>query len=557
MGAEINGKMREKKTLRKSLLCAVLLTTITLSLVPLATLPAATAVSTSNLGQQIAPNVYVLNRTHTPDVNTTSEGEKNHVWTSLPQFFLLGTNAYKVVTVGNDTWNQNDSLYAYWVRLISDPDGSLNSSHPTKSGDEVAVWTWFVFENGTYSWTLNSRTRFWYQFNNNTGKWNPMTNGDLTNVKNAIALALLDPNIKRQGKAYLMNMASLATNVTAQPEQTSKYAYFSYWVDMAYLPKIERNPTGYDFNAFVSKDRFITFVAYNDTNSNGIMDFNVGRTSANIRSLKSSEVAYVFRPISAGSVTFIPVNVESSPGYSEAVGWGFKVQNLLGAMVNATNQYAPTNTSISSVEFDFHFMRNSTQAITKVDEKIGEFRDPNDLSKIPQQFNGLSLAIVYYSFFEGLSISKYPATPTNPSGNTVDVEGNSTATNTLLFKSGGQNLVTIRIGGDTYTWNGTQSENANSETLPWYSMQSSFTTVGNQSVVKVNFDRSRSVYAVCFPEWSGCSITHDPYFAVATFNAQTSASGLLMLIMAGAGLGVALAAATVLIIRRRKTHSVA
>jgi hypothetical protein len=226
-------------------------------------------------------------------------------------------------------------------------------------------------------------------------------------------------------------------------------------------------------------------------------------------------------------------------------------------MVNTTNQFAPVSTSISSVEFDFHFMRNSTQAITKVDEKIGEFQDPNNPDAIPPEFKDLSLAIVYYSFFEGLSISKYPTTATDAVGNAIDAEGNSTATSSLEFKSGGQSLVTIRIGGDTYTWNGTQSENANSETMPWYSLQTSFITVGNKSVVQVDFSRTKTVYAACFPNWSGYSITHDPYFAVATFSGQPSEGGLPVLIMAGAGLGVVLAAATVLTIRRRKARGTA
>jgi hypothetical protein len=163
------------------------------------------------------------------------------------------------------------------------------------------------------------------------------------------------------------------------------------------------------------------------------------------------------------------------------------------------------------------------------------------------------LAIVYYSFFEGLNINKYSTTPTNAIGSGVDDEGNATATSALNFNADGKNLVTIVLGGNTYTWNGTQQMTANSETMPWNSLQTAFTAVGNQSVVKVNFSREKSVYAVCFPSWSGYSITYDPYFAVFTYGTTTEGGLPTVLIVAGVGIGAALALATVFILRRRRT----
>jgi hypothetical protein len=282
------------------------------------------------------------------------------------------------------------------------------------------------------------------------------------------------------------------------------------------------------------------------------MDFRVTTAGLGVKSLSSTEADYVFKAISAGSVTFLPIQQESQTGYSEAVGWGFELTNLLGTMA-PVGQSTPFNTTISLVQFNFHFMRNSTAAQVKVDEILGKFGTPSNPSIIPSQLSGLSLAIVYYSFFEGLSINKYSTTPASFTGNVVDSEGNSTAASTLNFNSGGRNLVSIVIGGNAYTLNGSQQFTANSETIPWYSLQASFTAVGNQSVVQVNFSRDKTVYAVCFPNWSGFSITHDPYFAVFTYSASTQGGLSTVLIFLGVGIGIIAAVAFVVMTRRRKS----
>jgi hypothetical protein len=459
------------------------------------------------------------------------------------------------MTVGNGVWNDTDYLYTYWVRLISDPDGSLNSSTPKFSGDEVGVWTWFVFENGTFHWTLMNKTFTWYEYDNVSSSWNPMTASAFSTLNSSIKSAYsgaLPTAAGKVYKAYLHEMLTLTNNITKpQPTVTTKYGYFSYWVDMSFLPRIEKNPLSYTFNAFTSKDRLIAFVAYNDTDHNGIMNVGVTKAGPNVVSLTSTEADYIFQAVEAGAVTFIPVHTETQTGYSEAEGWGFSLSNLTGVMEPVGEQTA-FNTTISSVQFNFHFMRNSTSALVKVDEILGQFGTSPTNATIPSQLNGLSLAILYYSYFEGLSISKYPTTPITAAGEAVDSEGNSTNTSALSFSSSGKNLVTIVIGGNTYTWNGTQTETANSETIPWNAFQASFTAVGNQSIVQVNFSVERSLYAVCFPQWSGESITHDPYFAVFTYGAPTQSSLPSSLILIGVAVGVVAAVAVVVVVRRRR-----
>jgi hypothetical protein len=509
-------------------------------------------------GTPIAPGIYIQTRS-SPQINSTSENVANLAWTSLPQFFVLGNQVYKVITKGSDSYNDSGAIYWYWVRLISDPDGSLNSTPARFSGDEVAVWTWFMFQNGTYTETSNYRYNFWWQLNLTTGQWVPLDNGSVTTLKSNTSSnyrSSTDLNTKR----YYANALRYMTNqTTPQTTGPTKYAYFSYFIDQAFLPRIERNPTGYDLTKFVSKDRFLTFVAYNDTNHNNIIDFNVTRipqsakTGAEKPAITSSEASYVFRAVSAEGVQFTNPSVTTGADSTPEVSWGFGLTGLLGNMVSTHPESYPSNeTEISSVAFNFHFTRNSTEALTKVDEVIGQFNNPGTTTVDPA-FKGLSLAIFYYSFFEGLDVNKYQTTESSQNGQTIDNEGNSTPMNEIDFNSAGSKLVSIKIGGDTYLWNGTTTENAYSNTVPWFSYQTFFSELGNQSVVDVEYGRDISVYAACFPEWNGLSITHDPYFAVLPSSGQPEGTGISTTVVLGIVVIGVVAVAAVVMVRRRKS----
>jgi hypothetical protein len=465
----------------------------------------------------------------------------------------MNNSVYKVLTKGNASYQSSGDIYAYWVRLTSDPDGSLNQTNPKYSGDEVRVWTWFIFENGSYTNTLNSLAHYWWRLDNNSGNWMRLNQTQITAVNNTAKLNMLKSLGNKELRRYYLNMIGQATNVTSPITHTAEYAYFTYWLDQAFLPKIERNATGYNLEAFVAKHRFLTFVAYNDTNGNNVLDFRVKGVASSARTVSGTEATYLFSTIAADAISYSnPTRTTSSSG--DIISWGFSITGLLGNMTPASGDVSTpvVETKISSVGFNFHFTRNSTAALVKVDEAIGQFNDPGSGTRI-STFDGLSLAVVYYSFFEGLQVSKYPTTPT-VNGAAVDNEGNSTAANEIDFKSGGSKLVSVAIGGDTYVWgNGSKTENAYSNTIPWYAYQTSFSELGNKSVVNVSFSREKSLYEACFPEWSGYSIEHDPYFAVLTYQTQTFGSSTLpILLIGGAGIGILLAAVTILAIRRRR-----
>jgi hypothetical protein len=324
-------------------------------------------------------------------------------------------------------------------------------------------------------------------------------------------------------------------------------------VDQAFLPRIEKDPTGYDLEKFAAKHRLLAFVAYNDTNDNNVLDFTVKSGPHGSRVVTDTESTYLFKSIAAGEIDYHSAT-RTSTSSGDTVSWGFRISDLQGNMtpVDTGTDLQNVPTEISSVGFDFHFNRTASAALLKVDSEIGQFNMPGTTTVVPS-FDGLSLAVAYYSFFEGLQISKYPTNCT-ANGVIVDNEGNSTATSKLNFKSGTADLVSIGIGGDAYTWNGVTPRITYSVAIPWYSYQSSFSELGNKSVVNVSFSREKSLYLQCFPDWSGYSIDNDPYFAVYTYTTQTDGTNMLpILIIGGAGIGIAFAAVTVMVIRRRRT----
>jgi hypothetical protein len=546
--------------LKTKLVCALLLATMVLTSISLNSFTTpVSAVQQPEMTQftGIAPGIWVYAGLTSPNVTTTSESTSNRLWTNAlaPQAFVLQDQVYGVVTKCNDSYTINGNTYTYWVRLISDPDGSLNATHRHLSGDEVAVWSWFIFQNGTYSYTVNSQTYLWYRWNFNTGHWQPLTSADMSPLKAAITNANSTAGHDINARAYFANMWRLTTNVTSpRPPMISKYAYFTYWIDEAFRPTHMRDTTGYNFGASIARHRLLAFVAYNDTNHNNVLDFVVRRRATAPPVINSTEAMYVFKPINATGIQCYPPTIAVSAGEQE-VNWGFKVIGLGGNMTSThPNLFPSVQTEISSVEFDFHFTRNSTAAVVKVDEKVGQFNEPHT-STVNPQFLGLSLAIVYYSFFEGLQISNRTTTAADTHGNDMDNAGNTTTTNAVQFRSGGNAIATILIGGDTYVWNGTQTLDAYSDTMPWFSYQAYFSELGDSSVVTVSYDINKSVYAACFPSWSGYSIVHDPYFAVLTASTPSPgevASSPILLIVAGAGIGI-LAVAVVLIVRRRRS----
>jgi hypothetical protein len=134
--------------LKTKLVCALLLATMVLTSISMASLIApVSAVQQPDMTQftGIAPGIWVYARLTSPNVTTTSESTSNRVWTNAlaPQFFVLQNQVYRVVTRCNDSFTDNGNTYTYWVRLLSDPDGSLNATHRHLSGDEVAVWSCF------------------------------------------------------------------------------------------------------------------------------------------------------------------------------------------------------------------------------------------------------------------------------------------------------------------------------------------------------------------------------------------------------------------------------
>jgi hypothetical protein len=448
--------------------------------------------------------------------------------------------------------NATGTAYYYKVTLISDPDGSLSSSPHRASGDEIVVTTTGILVNGSYQ-TRSQNTYAWYNVTSGPSgtSFTQLSRSQTTALQGrliaASANALASGNIA--AAVYLGWGASLLTNESAPTLHSTPYAYFTWWIDQDYFPHFLKTRNFVDIDIMQIRHRLLGLVAFNDSNGNGIMDvrYHVIRSSNEAyRSVAYSEAMYVFQAY------FVHTVAGSTPVYNSATGnvdWSMTMTGVNGTMAPVKLGIAEIDTVIDQVGFGFHFKRSGNDATVKVDEHIGTFSGVAGVS----QYDYLSLAITYFSYFESISINRYhPAVDTN-AGAAVDTESNSTDdVPKINILGAGETGCSIQIGGDNYLWGSDgQNHTAYSNIVPWFFFGEHYATVGNYSVTGFGFNKLMYFYEACFPEWGGYSITHDPYFAV--FGASTYGEGIspIFLIVTGAGIGV-LAAAVVLLVRRRR-----
>nr|MDO8097604.1 hypothetical protein [Candidatus Njordarchaeota archaeon] len=488
---------------------------------------------------KLAPGIWYNETERTVDSGTYAKQGVN-----LENVLYVFNNTIYGVRITTDyNVTTSDRTYFYRVTIVSDPDESLAQTPRKITGDEVYVDTAGLLTNGSYS-AIHNRTFTWYR--KTIAGWQQLTPMQITALNDSLRFQSTNmSNTIDQRRYYGWGCNYLMRNQTMY-HYGSPYAFYTYHIDQVFLPYFAKNATAFEMTVMGLRHRLMGLVAYNDTNANNIMDVRYGKIG-NYRGPVSLEAKYVFK------VFFVNAVAKQSPVYNASTGsvdWSMSMLGVNGSLVSVKPPESNVNTTVDEVKFAFHFTRTSNVSKVKVDEHIGTF----SVAGTPP-VNGLSLAIAYFSFFESLTVNRYRMNMTTAAGTPVGTELNSTATTKLGITGDGVNSAEIGIGGDTYIWgkdNSTQS--AYSNILSWFFFKDQFTTVGDFSVTNVAFNASIYFYEACFPQWSGYSIVHDPYFAVTTFSAQPSESGLPVLIMAGAGLGVALAALTILIIRRRKAH---
>jgi hypothetical protein len=451
-------------------------------------------------------------------------------------------------------WGLNATGTAYYhkVTLISDPDGSLSGTPRRVSGDEIVVSTTGILVNGTYQ-TRSQKTYTWYNVTGTSASpiFTQLSNTGVTDLRNRLWSDIVVNTLANGSLAtslYLLLGVSLLNNETHPTLESHNYAYFTWWIDQDFFPHFLRTANFADVDIMQIRHRLLGFVAFNDTNGNGVMDIRyrvVSGLAGPFRTLVSSEAMYVFK------ANFVHTVAGSTPTYNAVTGnvdWGMAMTGVNGTLAALRLGLSNIDTVIDQVGFDFHFNRTGNDAVVKVDEHIGTF---SGVAGVPQ-YSYLSLATAYFSYFESISISRYHPVVDTSVGSAVNPEANSTVHVPKINMNATSGFAQVQIGGDNYVWGGDGlSHTAYSNIVPWFFFGAQFTTVGDYSVTGFSFGKLMYYYEACFPEWGGYSITHDPYFAV--FGSSSPSEGIspIMFIVAGAGIGV-LAAAVVLLVRRRR-----
>ncbi|MFQ5832240.1 MAG: hypothetical protein ACE5H4_06040 [Candidatus Thorarchaeota archaeon] len=455
--------------------------------------------------------------------------------------------------LGNPYWIQEDITYEYsynWsfsnllVAVLLDPDGSYMKwlseiawfdvpklvhwwgffwwpEPEALSGDEVFIFSSFYLSE--YSSSSYYKADFtWYDESMNE----------------------VDPN------DVILNLA---------PEYT-----WASWMNESYEHEYDWSYTGYGFDInemFADDNRthwmnhyFSGLTAFNDLNDNGIMDIVYKKVEYDFDEDgvvdwaffeldgEASENVYDFYAESAeiGDIVFPELNSDGE------IEWSAEVVNINGNLMTSYPQpvwfggcwdiaerpieYVEPEripVTVDSLEMVYRFKATDEAAVLKVDQHIGNFKDPETGFILPEA-NGLGLAAKYWSSFSGYTMRGELDDGTALSA-TTSASGEAPQ-GALRFFSESRVRTSVEFGG-TYVWakDGLTYE-VGSAVIPnyYYILPLEYGTPSADLAYSLNRWFGRTYYYVsCYAKWDGYAITHDPIFSVFPLSAPGSVTKLI------------------------------
>jgi hypothetical protein len=304
-----------------------------------------------------------------------------------------------------------------------------------------------------------------------------------------------------------------------------------------------------------------------DWNNDSVVDwiaYEMNRTA--------SEYLYAFYP-NSGSVGDVVTPYINPQGQIE---WSAEVVDIEGELMEYTpmvwyggcgtcepnlmpeeQETIPVN--VDRLEMVYRFEVTNEAAVLKIDQHIGDFRDPES-GGILEEADGLSLSFNYMSWF-----SSYTLVGETDEGTTLDAAApmaEASPGGALHFSEENTTRTTIEFGG-TYVWGkdgGTYD--VGSAVMPglFYSGFYEDTVPSTELAYDVGIWAYQSFYYSSFySEWDGYSITHDPIFSVFPMRGPGSVGQFIFditvasFVLGGIGI-VALAAVCIRVGRVRQAH---
>jgi hypothetical protein len=299
---------------------------------------------------------------------------------------------------------------------------------------------------------------------------------------------------------------------------------------------------------------------YNDTNKNGLPDVNpVNGTS---------ELLYNFAVNSSRSFTVTPVE-KTLLGDEYHYTWGLRYNTIDGSLLTE-NQAEGARIMLDYLATSYDFYVRDNASFLKTSFEIGTISNVTSTSGLNVNLTGLSLSLLYgtsiissKAYTTVINGNPYNSTTATNSTEPTDL-GEITVGDTEAYKCVfGQNYTLIMgSGNETYPSRSAAVSDQSvpggvyrsvEGTLPFFEdvLSSLFPKMSNlTATVNLDYNVSSFLYRVCYPQWDGYAIEHDPtyiaYLATTTvpeMNPSTlliitvTATGSTVLMMALIGAG--------------------
>jgi hypothetical protein len=219
--------------------------------------------------------------------------------------------------------------------------------------------------------------------------------------------------------------------------------------------------------------------------------------------------------------------------------------------------------SIDSLEMVHRFEVTDEAAVLKIDQHIGDFKDPVTHEAVPE-LSGLGLTINYWSSFSSYNIDGEFGNGTEYTSDTSIAA--PVPQGRLQFDETDELRTQIEFGG-TYLWGkdgGTYD--VGTVTMPMYYYIMVDAMPAEQIAPAPSGDAAADLapasqalywnsqnfyYSSCYSHWDGYSITHDPVYTVFPGTAPSKVSNLMnVVVLASIGLGAVGLIATSLVLVR-------
>jgi hypothetical protein len=279
--------------------------------------------------------------------------------------------------------------------------------------------------------------------------------------------------------------------------------------------------TGNNTEVFVG-NTLTAMEVYNDTNKNGVPDVNMTNGS--------SELLYNFAVNSSQSFDITPIKksmIDGVPHYT----WGIRYNTIDGFLLSE-NQSTSVTVALDYMAFSYDFYVQGNLSYLKTNFGIGKILHMTPLGNGNVTLNGLSLSLLYGTTV--ITPKSYAMLVSGEPYNSTTAQNSTKPTQSSEISIEDAKAYEFLFGQNYTLFRGSQNETYQSKSAAvadrsvpggvyrsvesllsdFESVLSSlFPKISNmQPVINLDYNVSSFLYRVCYPEWDGYGLEHDPTY---------------------------------------------